>query len=150
MLQLVRTDSSNQGFRDLVQLLDAYLSEKNGDQDAFFSAYNKIDQINNVVVGYEDGRAVACGAFKPYEGMAEIKRMYVREHCRGRGLAGQVLKELEIWAAQSGFSFCVLETAKFMPDAVGLYRKHQYEIIPNYGQYEGVEDSVCMKKAVHP
>ncbi|MCK7557244.1 GNAT family N-acetyltransferase [Chitinophaga sedimenti] len=148
MRTLLRTDSSHPDFRALVQLLDTYLSKVNGEQDAFFSAFNKIDQLKNVVVAYEGGRPVGCGAFKPYEGMAEIKRMYTREEQRGKGVAGAVLKELEQWAAEEGYTYCVLETGSFMPDAVALYAKHQYEVIANYGQYADSKDSVCMKKRV--
>jgi putative acetyltransferase len=131
MTKLIRTNSDNADFRELVALLDADLA------------------IRHVVVAYEGETAVGCGAFKEYErGAAEIKRMFVRENVRGRGIAKLILGELEAWAKESDYTECVLETGLKQPEAIALYRKGGYEIIPNYGQYAGVENSVCMKKLI--
>lgn len=148
-INLIRTDSDNADFRELVAMLDADLAIRDGADHSFYAQYNKLDKIREVVVAYENEMAVGCGAFKEYETKkSEIKRMYVREENRGRGIAGKILKELETWAKDSGFSECVLETGFNQPEAIRLYQKSGYEIIPNYGQYAGVETSVCMKKSV--
>ena len=65
---------------------------------------------------------------------------------RGQGLASQILQELEQWAAESNYSSCVLETGKKQPEAIALYSKSGYAVIPNFGQYAGVENSVCFEK----
>lgn len=146
MIRLLRTDSSNTDFQKLVRYLDAYLAGRDGDDHAFYDQYNKIDAIRHVVVAYEDKEAVGCGAFKEYEpGSAEIKRMFVPEEKRGLGIASKVLSELEKWALEEGFGKCVLETVKDS-GAVILYKKSGYSIIPNYGQYAGMEKSCCMEK----
>ncbi len=120
---------------------------RDGDEHAFYATYNKIDTLSEVFVAYRDERAVGCGAFKKYsEQTAEIKRMYVLPEYRGQGIAGEVLRELEKWAADSGFSEAILETGKKQPEAIRLYQKSGYAVIPNYGQYQGVENSVCMSK----
>ena len=150
-IELLRTDSDNADFRELVKLLDADLAIRDGAEHSFYEQYNKIDKIRNAVVAYENGEAVGCGAFKEYEPQAaEIKRMYVPPEKRGRGIAGQVLAALETWAKELNFTECVLETGKKQPEAIALYRKSGYETIPNYGQYAGVENSVCMKKIIEP
>lgn len=148
-IKILRTDSDNTDFRELVRLLDADLAIRDGAEHSFYAQYNKIDKIRETVVAYENEKAIGCGAFKEYEPQtAEIKRMYVREENRGRGVAGQILAELETWAKESNFTRCVLETGKKQPEAIALYRKSGYEIIPNYGQYAGVENSVCMEKVI--
>ena len=150
MIQYLRTDSSNTDFRSLVVLLDKYLSVINGEKDSFFAAFNTIDALQNVIVAFDQEKPVGCGAFKPYSNdSAEIKRMFVLEEYRGQGIAQGVLTALETWASQSGFSTCVLETSKTMQPAVRLYEKCGYVVIPNYGQYQGVETSVCMQKTLH-
>jgi len=53
---------------------------------------------------------------------------------------------LEHWAVELGYKKCVLETGKRQPDAIALYTKQGYESIPNYGQYMGMENSVCFEK----
>lgn len=146
-MEIVRTDSSNKEFQQLVAFLDAGLKIIDGDDAPFFAQYNKIDSIKNVVVVYKDGVAISCGAFKEYEpNVAEIKRMFTREENRGQGVAAIVLDELEKWAVESGFEKAILETGNKMTAAIRLYEKSGYERTPNYGQYIGVESSVCMEK----
>jgi hypothetical protein len=42
-----------------------------------------------------------------------------------------------------------LETGKRQPEAIGLYKKNGYKLIPNYGQYAEVENSVCFEKELN-
>ncbi len=142
-----RTDSSDPDFRELVALLDAELAERDGDEHPFYAQFNKIDLIRHAVVATVDGEAVGCGAYKPYEGdIVEIKRMFVRPRGRGKGIAVAILAELERWAREEGYSSAVLETGFKQPEAIRLYEKSGYVRIPNYGQYAGVANSLCMRK----
>ena len=72
--------------------------------------------------------------------------MFTIPESRGKGFASIVLKELEQWAKELKYSRTVLETGKKQIDAVALYEKCGYNTIPNYGQYAGVEDSICFEK----
>jgi putative acetyltransferase len=147
MLHLVRTTSENPDFRTLVQLLDQDLAARDGAEHGFYAQYNTIAQLNYVVVAYLGDEAVGCGAFKPYTTNAvEVKRMFVQPTHRGQGVAQAVLAELEQWAAELGYTDCVLETGKRQPEAIRLYERSGYRHIPNYGQYVGIENSVCMQK----
>jgi len=149
MTNLVRRNSDNSDFRELVALLDRDLQIRDGDEHSFYAQFNKINKIRHVVVAYEDGDAVGVGAIREYEtGVAEIKRMFVRPERRGRGIAGEILAELEAWAQELGFTECILETGVKQPEAIRLYQKSGYETIPSYGQYLNVENSVCMKKSI--
>lgn len=148
-INLLRTDSDNADFHALVALLDADLRIRDGAEHAFYAQFNKIDKIRHAVVAYQDDKAVGCGAFREYEpGVAEIKRMYVLEKIRGRGIAGMILAELENWTKELGFSECILETGRKQPEAIALYKKHGYQIMPSYGQYLNVENSVCLRKPI--
>ena len=147
MVILIRTDSSNNDFRGLVQLLDADLRIRDGEDHAFYAQFNKIDAIKNALVAYMENKPVACGAFKPFGDKAvEIKRMYVQPDYRGQGIAKKIVGELENWAAELGLQSSVLETGQNQPEAIGLYQKLGYKKIPNYGQYANVTNSVCMQK----
>ncbi len=149
MTNSVRTNSDNSDFRELVALLDQELQIRDGDEHSFYAQFNKVDKLRHVVVAYAGGEAVGCGAIKEYaEDVAEIKRMYVRAEQRGRGIAKNILSELEKWAGELNFLECILETGWKQPEAIALYRKSGYETIPNYGQYASVENSVCMKKLI--
>lgn len=147
MPEFVRTDSSHPDFIALVKLLDAELAVRDGNEHAFYHQFNSIDMLRNVVIGYTNGTAVTCGAIKELQVDAmEVKRMYTLPDHRGNGFAVKVLKELEKWAAELGYLKCMLETGKKQPEAIALYSKCGYRIVPNYGQYAGVQNSVCFEK----
>lgn len=149
MPYLIRTNSANPDFISLVHLLDDELALRDGAEHSFYAQFNGIDALRYVVVVYEEDRPVACGAIREMApGTIEVKRMYTLPSFRGMGLASQVLTELEKWADELGYETCVLETVKRLPEAIRLYQKNGYCIIPNYGQYAGVENSVCFEKAL--
>jgi putative acetyltransferase len=149
MIQIIRTDSDNLDFIELVRCLDADLAERDGSEHSFYAQFNKIDKIKYVVVAYDDGKPVGCGAIKEYVPKAmEVKRMYTMPEGRGRGAASKVLAELELWAAELSYEKCILETGKRQPEAIALYKKNGYKLIPNYGQYAEVENSVCFEKEI--
>ncbi len=151
MIICTRVTSADPDFQKLVRDLDVHLAIINGSQNDFFAQYNKIDQIDHVVVAYEDDLPVGCGAMKEYEKDAlEVKRMFVPEEIRGRGIAAGVLYELEKWAKELNYSKTVLETSEQLTAAIALYKKCGYQIIPNYGQYKNVTTSVCFEKLLNP
>ncbi|HLP36854.1 GNAT family N-acetyltransferase [Lacibacter sp.] len=150
MLSLIKTNSDSSDFRSLVVALDADLQARYGEQQSFFSQFNKLDHIHHVIIAYENNKPIGCGAFKEYElGVAEIKRMYVKPELRGKGIAAEILNNLEQWAKEEGFKTCILETAIKQPEAIRLYEKCGYTRIPNYGQYIGVEISLCLQKELN-
>ncbi|MFY1046919.1 GNAT family N-acetyltransferase [Chryseobacterium sp. GP-SGM7] len=148
-MQIFRTDSSNIDFQNLVKLLDADLAIRNGENHAFFDQFNKIDMIKNCIVIYVDEFPVACGAFKKFDyKTVEIKRMYTNPEFRKRGLATAIVKELETWAKEIGYEKAVLESSLEQNEALSVYEKSGYHRIPNYGQYIGVDASVCYEKTI--
>jgi len=147
LIQIIRTDSENQVFTELVKLLDADLTEKDGDNHLFYDQFNKIEQIKYAVLAYDNEKLVGCGALKEYErGIMEIKRMYVSSENRGNGIATKILLELESWAFELYCKKCILETGKRQPEAIALYEKNGYRLIPNHGQYTAIENSICYEK----
>lgn len=149
MISIQRTNSENQNFIALVANLDADLAERDGEEHAFYHQFNDIGNLNNTVVLYMDKRPVGCGAIKTFDSKTmEVKRMYILPEARGKGLATLILKELEHWAFELNFKSCILETGKRQPEAIALYTKNGYQVIPNYGQYTGVKNSVCFQKNV--
>ncbi|MGB0429419.1 MAG: GNAT family N-acetyltransferase [Bacteroidia bacterium] len=146
---IIRTDSHHEDFIELVNELDKELAIKDGAEHSFYNQFNKIDSLKHVVVFYQNQEPICCGAFKIIDSnTVEIKRMFTKLDYRSKGFGQTVLNELEIWAAEIGCKFCILETGKKQPDAIALYKKAGYEIITNYGQYIGITNSVCFKKQV--
>jgi len=149
MIRVLRTNSDNLNFVELVKYLDAELAERDGNEHAFYAQFNKIDQIKYVIVAYENDQPVSCGAIKQYApNIAEIKRMYTLPEYRGKGMASRVLTELEQWAVELSCEKCILETGKRQPEAIRLYEKNGYTLIPNFGQYAGKDNSLCFEKVI--
>ena len=149
MISIIRTDSNNQAIIGLVKLLDAYLAIKDGAEHSFYDQFNKIDTLKYVVLACENENPVGCGAIKAFSpGTMEIKRMFTLSERRGEGIAGKILAELESWAKELGCEKCVLETGKRQLEAIVLYKKKGYLLIPNYGQYAGMGNSLCFEKII--
>ncbi len=149
MIHLQRTEASHPDFLRLVKALDIDLAERDGPDHAFYAQFNTVDQLKHIIVAYEDQQAIGCGALKAYDAQTcEIKRMYLLPAHRGKGVASQVLNALEAWAKTLGFQKCILETGYKQPEAIGLYEKNSYLRIPNYGQYAGVDNSLCFGKDI--
>ncbi len=105
--------------------------------------------IRNCVVIYVENIPAACGAFKKWDdSTAEIKRMYTHPDFRKRGLATVIVRELEIWAKELNYTSAILETSLEQIEAISVYEKSGYRRIPNYGQYIGVDKSVCYEKVL--
>jgi putative acetyltransferase len=151
MLKIIRTNSDDHDFIELVKMLDADLAIRDGDAHAFYDQFNKIFNIRYAIVAYENDLPAGCGAIKEYNaGTMEVKRMYVAPGSRKKGIASIILAELEKWAGELSYSKCILETGKGQPEAIELYKKRGYTLIPNYGQYAGVDNSLCFEKRLKP
>jgi len=149
MIKILRIDSANPDFLILVKKLDAELAIRDGKNHSFYSQFNSLDKIRHMVLAYDDGKPAGCGAIKEYStDTMEIKRMFVLSDHRRKGIAAKILAELELWTAELSCTKCILETGKKHPEAIELYKKNGYKPIPNYGQYIGVDNSVCFEKKI--
>ncbi|WP_395807627.1 GNAT family N-acetyltransferase [Daejeonella sp.] len=147
MIKLQRTDANNPDFKELIILLDAGLAISDGEDHQFYTQFNKTDQIKYVIIAYKNSKPVACGAIKKYdENTMEVKRMFTLPESRGTGLAGMILSELQKWAQEMDYTRLILETGIRQKEAISLYNKTNFILIPNYGQYEGIETSICFEK----
>ncbi|WP_395054985.1 GNAT family N-acetyltransferase [Flavobacterium sp.] len=149
MITIKRTTSDNPDFEKLVVQLDAYLAIVDGEDHAFYAQFNKSNSLKNAIVLYENEIAIGIGAYKEYDSQTvEMKRMFTLSEHRGKGIASKILSELELWAKEEKYSISILETGFLQKEAISLYQKLEYKIIKNYGQYKGVETSICMKKTL--
>jgi putative acetyltransferase len=149
MIIIERKNPDDPTVESLIKKLDADLWERYPTQQAFFSQFNKLPKEACVVVAYDGKEAVGCGAFKPFtddEKTVEIKRMFVDESVRNKGIGLRILNALEKWAIEKNYKIANLETGTNQPEAIRLYKKAGYEIIDNFEPYIGVENSVCFGK----
>ena len=82
------------------------------------------------------GETIGCAGLRRHsDGVAEVKRMFVRVEHRRRGHARRMLAALETWARDHGARRVVLETGLAQPEAIALYESAGYSLIEGFGHY---------------
>lgn len=150
-LEFKDTDGEDLDFAMLCSKLDRSLDELAGKKfdRSQYEKYNFRDNIHDVIVVYHKGQPVACGGFKMFDDEhAELKRIYTEPSCRGIGLGAELLRRLEARAKIKGYKWCILETGEPLEAACHIYKKAGYKVIPNYGQYADMPDSICMERKI--
>lgn len=146
-MTITRTNSNDPDFLCLVAALDKDLRSRYNELQDTYDQYNKVPDLATVVIAYDHDIPVGCGCFKQFDASAvEIKRMFVTPIKRGTGVASFILQELENWAKELSCNQAVLETGNKQYEAISFYQKEGYTITENYGQYIGMDSSICMKK----
>jgi len=149
MTKVIRINSNNIHFNELIILLDDELNKRYGTVQEMYNEYNSFEFIETVIIAYSNDLPAGCGCFKKYdEQTIEIKRMFIKEEFRGQGLSKLILNELEQWGTQLEYKKAILETGIKQNEAIQLYSKSGYNRIENYGQYAEMPNSVCMMKVL--
>ena len=102
-------------------------------------------EVRFLVARDADGKALATGALVHHGDWAEIKRMWVEEAARGRGIAGQILKAL-MAEAGAGVERLLLETGIASHAALALYEKTGFKRRPPFADYRPDPLSVFMER----
>lgn len=150
-MQIKITNGQDGDFIQLCHALDRFLNELVGGEEnrAQYIPYNALDDIHDVLVAYENDIPIGCASFKRYDdGSAEVKRVFVQEEYRSKGIGRMLMESLEQLAKDKGYSCLILESGEPLAAAMRLYRSLGYTVIPNYGQYVNMSDSVCMEKVL--
>lgn len=148
-IKIIRANSANTDFRKIIFDLESYLTGLDEEAHNACKEYNKLETINHVIIAYENKEIIGCGAIREYDKETiEIKRMFVSDKFRKKGIATRILIELENWAKEQGYITCILETGTMMLDAISFYKKNNYIQIPNYGQYSSKPKSICFSKSL--
>lgn len=148
-MRFIYTNGENPDFIGLCHDLDDFLNELVGGEKnrAEYIPYNKLDDIHDVIVAYDEDIPVGSAGFKKYDDeCAEVKRVFIKREYRGKGISKKLMELLEERARNKGYKYLILESGESLVAAMSLYRKIGYKVIPNYGQYKDMPDSVCMKK----
>ena len=143
------TDGSHPAFRHFYAVTEAYYSRIVGGKEnrTGFIPFNASAEIPYVLLAYADGRPVGCTGLKRYSDTdAEVKRLWVEPEYRRQHIASALMNQIEEKARDLNFRRVVLQTRPIMPDAVALYEKRGYALIPNYPPYDKLAGAVCYAK----
>ena len=134
----------------LIRALDAELEERYPEEGAnhFRLDTDEVSGDRGVfLVAYLGDEPIACGAIRRLnEDDAEIKRMYVDPGTRGSGVGRRMLAELVSLGRGFGVKRIVLETGKRQVEALALYERAGFELIPRFGEYADSPLSLCLAK----
>jgi putative acetyltransferase len=134
-----------------------------GELDAELSRHYALEQRHGLVldaifqphirffIAWLDGSAVGCGGVALFADFAEVKRMYVREEARGRGVADAILARLAAEASDAGLALLRLETGTEQKAAIGFYRRAGFAPCAAFAPYSAmpaanIATSVFMEK----
>ncbi|MEL7609211.1 MAG: GNAT family N-acetyltransferase [Bacillota bacterium] len=148
-MQFKHTDGRDKDFIELCHELDQTLNEIAGGEKnrAGYLPLNRLDDIHDVILAYDGEIPIGCAGFKRYDDeCAQVKRVFVKKEYRGGGISKKIMEALEKSVKSKGYRYCILETGAPLIEALGLYKGIGYYIIPNYGEYQCMPDSICMKK----
>ncbi|MFC9778185.1 GNAT family N-acetyltransferase [Paenibacillus chitinolyticus] len=147
-LTLRQVDAKHPDLWLLIEKLDEELLQRYPAEDIFGLDRDdpRLDQ-SVFVVAYGGDRPVGCGGIRPLDAEStELKRFFVDNEYRKRGVAGRMLAFLEERARERNFVSVKLETGPQQPESLYFYKKHGYVEIEKYGEYIGSEASICFEK----
>ncbi|MBE6511739.1 MAG: GNAT family N-acetyltransferase [Methanobrevibacter olleyae] len=146
-MESVIIDEKDERFIELTKELDNEYFMKYGDVVKKYEGYNDLKDPHIVILALNWGKPIACASFKLFDNdTIEIKRVYVKRRYRRKGIAYKLVKQLEKLAMEENFKYSIIETGRENEAAINLYKKLDYEIIDNFGIFEGDELCICMKK----
>ena len=114
-----------------------------------------LDERSVFLLAVAEGQAIGCGGIQPTiveddketgALTGEVKRMYVVQAWRRRGVGAAILAGLEEQARAFGYGRLVLETGDKQPEAAALYAAGGWAHITPFGPYVNDPTSVCFEK----
>lgn len=150
-MDFVRTDGKNGDFIENCRLLDMDLDRRVGRQikREKYQKYNQLDEIQEAVVVYDKDKLVGGGAIRRYDGdNVELKRVFVHNAYQGQGIGTRLVSLLIEWAAELGYRRMILETGELLAESCAVYKKLGFAVIPNYGPYVDMPESLCMARDI--
>ncbi len=145
-------DPDSPEVRALIAASDAYYVDLYPAESNHLESSEDLKKPNVVLLGCRiDGELVASAAAKILQDevvYAEIKRLFVLDRHRGKGLSNAIMRHLETELQNRGISLFRLETGIKQPEALCLYRKLGYRERGPFGSYDADPFSVFMEKRV--
>ena len=146
-MDTILTDEKDERFLELVRELDRGYYERIGDDLSKYDSYNEFKHPHVVILALDNDIAVACASYRIFdEDSVEFKRVYVKKEYRKRGIAYNIITQLEKLVIKDNFKYSYIVTGKNNMAAIRLYEKLNYHLIDNFGQFIDDDAVICMKK----
>ena len=146
-MKLIHADEKDERFLSLVEELDYGYYQRIGDELEKYNQYNEFKDPHFVILMLDGDEAIACASYRKFdEESVEFKRVYVKKQYRKKGIASDIIKELEKDAIEKGFKNSHIVTGKKNHAAIRLYKKLGYFKTDNFEEFREDKTVICMKK----
>lgn len=149
-----RLDPDDADVRQIITAADDFYHALYPEESNHLESAEALKRPGMLFVGCRvGGRLAASGAAKIMTDdgtYAEIKRLFVLDEYRGKGLSYRIMDYLETQLSEQGIELFRLETGIYQPGAIALYRKLGYRERGPFGAYRSDPLSVFMEKHVDP
>lgn len=143
-MNIIPAKTTDESVLHLFSEHDDYMIDFLGDDKKYYTRYSESENIEAVWVVVEDDISAGCIAYrKKEEGIGEVKRLFLEERYRGRGIAGELLKTVENYAKEQGCRKLFLDTRITLEPAVSLYRAFGFEVVFQQGLYVQMEKNIA-------
>lgn len=138
-------------------LYSGSLAERSPELQKIFGAAFAVEpqSIVAAVLVTIDGVAVGQAGLRPWPtgtaaagGVLEVKKVFVDERFRGRGVSRLLMAELEAMADELGAASLILQTGDLQPAAIALYETLGYRQTEPYPPFELMDNALCYEKTV--
>lgn len=134
---------------ELIHQLDEYQESMYPPESNHLDSLDELSKPNvDFLAAYADSEICGIGAVKVLGDYGEIKRLYVAEKYRGKGIAKRIVEELETCLVQRSIFTARLETGIHQHEAIDLYKKFGYSETAPFGDYTKDPLSVFMEKKI--
>ena len=149
MIEIRQVDPMQVEVIELIYQLDEYQESMYPSKSNHLDSIDELSKTNvNFLAAYGDSEICGIGAVRVLNDYGEIKRLYVPEKYRGKGIAKEIVKELENCLDKRSIFTARLETGIHQHEAIDLYKKLGYSEIAPFGDYTEDPLSVFMERKI--
>jgi len=149
MIRIQQVDPTQAEVAALIHQLDEYQESMYPPESNHLDSIDELSKTNvNFLAAYAGSEICGIGAVRVLNDYGEIKRLYVPEKYRGKGIAKEIVKELENRLIKRSIFTARLETGIHQHEAIDLYIKLGYSKIAPFGDYTEDPLSVFMEKKI--
>ena len=142
-MNIVSTKSADKEILALFSEHDDYMIDFLGDDKRHYTRYSENENLENIWVIYSESFPIGCIAYRnKAEGVGEVKRLYIREEYRGKGISKELLRTVERYAKEQGCKTLFLDTRVTLEPAVSIYRSLGFKTVFQQGLYIQMEKEI--------
>ena len=146
-METVFTDETDERFLKLVDELDKGYFERIGNELSKYESYKEFNNPHVVILAIDCDSPIACASYRVFDvDSVEFKRVFVKKEYRKKGIAYNLICELEKLVIEDNFKYSYIVTGKNNWAAINLYKKLNYKFTDKFGQFKDDNAVICMKK----